>query len=44
VAETTTAIANAEAFLEGNFPVLLDIKDSLQSASIGGEHPNIATE
>jgi hypothetical protein len=44
VAQTPATIANAEAFLEGNFPVLLDIEDSVQPVGIGGEHADIATE
>jgi hypothetical protein len=44
VAQTSAAITNPEAFLEGNFPVLLDIEDSVQPAGVSSQHPDVGAE
>ena len=44
MAQTSAAITNPEAFVEGNLPVLFDIEDIVQSACISSEDADIAAE
>jgi hypothetical protein len=44
VPQTSAAITNPEAFLEGNFPLPLDVEDSVQPAGISSQHPDVAAE
>jgi hypothetical protein len=44
VTQTPAAITNPEAFLEGNFPVPLDVEDSVQPAGVSSQHADVAAE